>query len=335
MGEHNSGTIIIHSQQESFDGSEYHTNIQNESPHVSSPITYAFDAPQGLLKTESDRQSIQSCSSDVPNKYQTYVFVEDLERRCFKVLVQFDTGASSNFISRGTLERLGRIKVHPIAKERISEYQSPIDGNAMTPRHCVFVKMWNDKLSFLAHNAKLKIIERSDVFQIIIGRNLMGKSGGSSLLVLLEQLDDDAPNAEAAVNLVGALIKESRSASMHSPKEYHRRYSANVYDTEQRAIDAAKNKKDHQAFLERQKILASSFAGLPDLRAEWQRRRTGTSSTQSTQFTQYTHYTEYSLDRQSTTSTMSSWSETAPYTPKTGGSNAALRTEQGNAPRGM
>ena len=163
------------------------------------------------------------------------------------------------------------------------------------------------------------------------------------------------------MNFVGALIKDGRSEGMQSPASYCRSNCANVCDTAQKAIDAANNKRHRQAFLERQKILASSqspsFSGLardngarsPEtdkrettIRLDYHQgtaqqtppssfagfpnpRRTDTSSTQSTQYTQYT---QYSMDRQSTTSTMSSLSDATLYTPKKGGQGSALRTQE-------
>jgi hypothetical protein len=211
---------------------------------------------------DSDQHSMRSYSSGVPNKYQRWLFVEDSDGRCFRVWVQFDTGAGSNFVSRGTLELLGRIKTHSIPSKYQEEYCSPIDDNKkIQPTHCVFVKMWHKELNFFVPQAKLKIIERPDVLQIIIGRHLIErvtKLTGTSLLARLEELNDDAPIAEAEMNLVGALIKDSRSEGMHSPTSYCRSNCANVYDTAQQAIDEANTERHHQVFLERQKILASS-----------------------------------------------------------------------------
>jgi hypothetical protein len=267
-GEHNSDSITIHMQQELFDSSEFHTNIQTESPCASNPALQPFPAPQNLFMMESmdsDQHSMRSYSSAVPNKYQRWLSVEDSDGRCFGVWVQFDTGAGSNFISRGTLELLGRIKTHSIPSKNQEEYCSPIDDNKkIQPTHCVFVKMWNEELNFFVprRDAKLKVIERPDVLQIIIGRHLIDlvtKRTGTSLLGRLEEVNDDAPIAEADINLVGALIKDRRSEGIHSPIRYCRSNCANIYDTAQRAIDAAKNERHRQAFLERQKILASSL----------------------------------------------------------------------------
>jgi hypothetical protein len=265
VGEHNSDSITIHMQQELFDGPEYHTIIQTESPCIPNPALQPFPAPQNLFMMESmdsDQHSMRSYSSAVPNKYQRWLSVEDSDGRCFGVWVQFDTGAGSNFISRGTLKLLGRIKSHSIPSKNQEEYCSPIDDNKkIQPTHCVFVKMWHEELNFFVAQAKLKIIERPDVLQIIIGRHLIErvtKLTGTSLLARLEELNDDAPIAETEMNFVGALIKDSRSGGMHSPTSYCRSNCANVYDTAQQAIDAANNERHRQVFLERQKILASS-----------------------------------------------------------------------------
>jgi len=264
--EQNSDSIIIHSQHEPFGGSEYHTNIQTESPCVPNFVLETFPAPQGLFmmqSTDFDQQSMQSYSSEVANKYQTYVFVEDSEGRRFKVQVQFDTGAGSNFISRGTLELIGRINILAIPSTRLAEYCSPIGGNTIQPTYCCFVKMWNEELNFFVprRDAKLKIIERPEVFQIIIGRNLIelvNNRTGGSLLARLEQLNSNAPVAETSSNEVCALIKTNRSEGTHSPTRYSQSNCANVYGAAQRAIDAAENERRHQAFFERQKILESS-----------------------------------------------------------------------------
>jgi hypothetical protein len=268
-GEQSSDSIMVHSQNEPLSGSEYHTNIQTESPCVPNFVLETFPAPQGLFMMQStdfdqqSMQSMQSYSSEVANKYQTYVFVEDSEGRRFKVQVQFDTGAGSNFISRGTLELIGRINILAIPSTRLAEYCSPIGVNTIQPTYCCFVKMWNEELNFFVprRDAKLKIIERPEVFQIIIGRNLIelvNNRTGGSLLARLEQLNSNAPVAETSSNEVCALIKTNRSEGTHSPTRYSQSNCANVYGAAQRAIDAAENERRHQAFFERQKILESS-----------------------------------------------------------------------------
>jgi hypothetical protein len=374
-GEHNSNGITIHIQQEPFGGSEYHTNTQTESPCAPNFVLPKFSPPQSLFMMESmdsDQHSIRSDRSTVPNKYQRQLVVEDLDGRCFRVWVQFDTGAGSNFVSRGTLELLGRIKTHSIPNKYQEEYSSPIDENKkIKPTQSVFVKMWSKELNFFVAQAKLKIIdiERPGVFQIIIGRHLISRVNdrtGTSLLARLEDLDDDTSIAEPDMNLVGALIKDSRSDGMHSPTIYCRSNFANVYGTAQQAIDTAKNERNRQAYLERQKILGSSLSpsssglvrdngsrspetdkreaanqqpsSLP-IRLDYHQGAAQQTTPSSiarfpdlrrtdTSSTQSTQYTQYSMERQSTSSTMSSLSDATLYTPKKGGRSAALRTQE-------
>jgi hypothetical protein len=267
----NSSCSIIHSQQEQFDSFESNTRVWNESPIVPNIAVQPFSAPQNLsmLRADFDRWSMQGSSSEGTNKYQTHVFVKDMDGRIFKVPVQFDTGADTSVISRGTLNKLlvrGKIKIHPIPPDRLKGYSSPIDGNATQPQYFIFVGISSEKLNFDVRKAMFKIIERPEDIPIIIGCPLIDElntSLGTSLLARLEQLarmgqlNDDSPIAEARP-MVGALFKERRTKGMQSTIRCCWSSFVNLSDTEHQAIDKAFKEKHKQDCHERQKILATS-----------------------------------------------------------------------------
>ncbi|KAH7348761.1 hypothetical protein BKA65DRAFT_267079 [Rhexocercosporidium sp. MPI-PUGE-AT-0058] len=206
-----------------------------------------------LAMIGADQESRKSFSSDVINIYQKYIQLVDSDGRYFQVLVQFDTGASSSFISRGTLARIGTHTEYDIPDKYAYTYKSPIDPDASKkPIRYIEVQMANEELAFFDRKVRLKIIEVPSEFQIIIGRNKMHKHRKTGLLARLEQSESDIKDDEASPRIIFPLFKAHRTK-------------------DGKAIDAARdgrtNDETDQAFFERQRILQSSLYGTAN--AHW------------------------------------------------------------------
>lgn len=217
--------------------------------------------PQNSRSFRSDnpskRRSIQEFESsdfatlrfeDSEEKFQKYVELIDLQGNQYTVLALFDTGASSNFVSRGILSQIGSHKEYDIPQEYRAIFRSPIAADThRAPTRCIFVKLWNKKLGFYDHNVKLEIIEVPEMFEIIIGRNLMARhSKKPSLLTRLEQSESGAIEKDASPPINAPLFKRRRFKGMRLPFLCGLCSTSNPRGAEQQIIDDARDEESRR-----------------------------------------------------------------------------------------
>ncbi|KAG4434431.1 hypothetical protein IFR05_010097 [Cadophora sp. M221] len=235
---------------DSTDNENHNATIKNPERLLSPSPSGNIPSMHNLQMIGTDQESRKSFSSDVANKYQKYVRLVDSDGIYFNVLVQFDTGASSSFISRGTLARLGTHKENDIPEKSAHTYSSPVDPNASTkPIRYIEVQMANEELAFFDQTVRLKIMEVPSVFQIIIGRNKMHQHCQHGLMARLERSESDIMDDEDSPRIIFPVFKAPRTKS------------------EQAIADARDNQtrdKKKQAFLERQETLQGSSYGFTD-----------------------------------------------------------------------
>ncbi|KAH6712025.1 hypothetical protein BKA61DRAFT_77881 [Leptodontidium sp. MPI-SDFR-AT-0119] len=235
---------------DSTDDENHSAMVENSAPLLSPSPNGEILSMHNLQMIGTDQESRKSFSSDVINIYQKYVRLVDSDGIYFKVLVQFDTGASSSFISRGTLARIGTHKEYDIPEKYAYTYKSPIDSDASKkPIRYIVVQMANEELAFFDPKVRIKIIEVPSVFQIIIGRNKMHKHRQEGLLARLEQSESDIMDGDDSPRIIFPLFKAPRTKS-------------------EKAIDDARDNQirdqTNQAFLERQVALQGSSYGFTD-----------------------------------------------------------------------
>ncbi|KAL5322424.1 hypothetical protein ACEPPN_010397 [Leptodophora sp. 'Broadleaf-Isolate-01'] len=227
---------------------ENHVPLLAPSPKENTPSMH------NLAMIGKDDETRKSTCSDVINKYQKLVWLTDSKGERFRVSVQFDTGAASNFITRGTLSKNGSHKEYSIPPSATHAYYGPLAPNTFqTPMFFVYVKMDKAEVGFHDRRVKLKIIEDSSECQIIIGRNTMaGQRGEDSLIARLERSNDDFIDGDISRKMVSHLFKASRTK-------------------DQKAADAARDlrtkNQTNQAFSERQAALQGTPYGTAN--AHW------------------------------------------------------------------
>lgn len=226
---------------------------------------------QSLGMIGSDSASIRTFNSHVANIFQKYMELEDERGTGFRAPAQFDTGASSNFITRGMLNRIGRHKERDIPYDCIKTFISPINADQNTrPTRFIYVKMWKEQINFFDRKVKLKIIEVLEEWPIIIGRNLMLSPKNNEtpcLLTRLAQSENEFPDDESFPELIAPLFKDRKSKSMCPLPSSQIRMLFNTLCAEQdilhKKVDEEHQRQTRQEFIERQMYLTNSQADCP------------------------------------------------------------------------
>lgn len=173
---------------------------------------------QGITRSKSDERSIHSDDSEECESYQIPVQLKDLEGRSWELSAVVDTGADRSFISRTALSEIGRLKESPIPQDKQKTFTS-LFGNAITPKSFIHVKLSSDAI-YLDQSVKLKVIEDTEEFQIILGRDFIARyrnSTGQSLLTQVGDLMADKKESRNKARQLGG-SKEFNNVSHDSRK---------------------------------------------------------------------------------------------------------------------
>ncbi|CAG8982722.1 hypothetical protein HYALB_00001003 [Hymenoscyphus albidus] len=143
----------------------YHTGHQHNTGNKSHVSLY--------VTTESniaaDRRSLSSEDSDDTPDFN---YVEVLAAALVWIATLFDTGSSTSIITRATLDLLLAEGAHIseiVIPGGLKSYKSPLFAELWVPKKYVMLHLENLQIGF-DRTVKLKILENSDVSQIILGR---------------------------------------------------------------------------------------------------------------------------------------------------------------------
>lgn len=193
--------------------------------------------PQSVATIESDRQSSSSGESSRCNKYGLMMTVKGLDEIVKDVRTLFDTGSPNNFIYRATLDKLGKVKEHPLPPKQVKAYKGALHGDddeCLAPKSFVRLLIWNEQIK-LSVVVDLKILELQGEpggFQIILGEKFIGENGDEKLLGSVRLANTVAPSSTTSGNdFVAHLrrIKTSKTKKQEAISE--------AQDREQREVD--------------------------------------------------------------------------------------------------
>ncbi|CZR66677.1 uncharacterized protein PAC_16578 [Phialocephala subalpina] len=201
-------------QVQSFDDTHPLPNEKPKAAFQSFTETQHLLHPQMCGMIESDRRSIWSEDSEDDYKYEVWVHVRDKDGRIWKLCVLVDTQSPKSFISRGTLSRIGSFTERRILEAKKDAYTGPFGDKETIPQWYIDVGLEFQGIELQDSSARLRIMEETNRFQIILGRDFItryGKKTKTSLLGILEESTVERPVSETAPNVVGALRSEKRT----------------------------------------------------------------------------------------------------------------------------
>jgi hypothetical protein len=243
-------------QQELFHSGPYVESAQRENDREGNTLLRQA-RPQIVATIESDRQSASSGESGRANKYGLMMKAEVCDGVVEEVRALFDTGSPDNFIYRAKLDKIGKVKEHPIPPKQVRAYQSALDGDdddtgkAIVPTSFVRLTLGNEQIG-LRKAVDLKILElpgEPGGFQIILGERFIGKHGDEKLLGRVRRANTIAPRFTAPGNDRVAHLRRSKTSKTKSLylnilKQINER--ADILDAEQEAINEARDQEQRE-----------------------------------------------------------------------------------------